>query len=67
MLLTEFYHKAPLEKIYDNLDELQTDLDKYLYFYNFQRTHQGYRLKGKKPFMLLYNPQYRLGLCANNV
>jgi transposase InsO family protein len=66
-LLTEFYQRALLEKIYDNLDELQTDLDKYLYFYNFQRTHQGYRLKGKKPFMLLYNPQYRLALCANNI
>ena len=66
-LLTEFYHKALLEKIYDNLDGLQADLDKYLYFYNFQRTHQGYRLKGKKPFMLLYNPQYRLALCAKNI
>ena len=64
-LLTEFYHKALLERVYESLDELQADLDRYLYFYNFQRTHQGYRLKGKKPFMLLYSPQYRLALCAN--
>jgi len=66
-LLTEFYHKALLERVYESLDNLQDDLDKYLYFYNFQRTHQGYRLKGKKPFMLLYNPQYRLALCAKNI
>jgi hypothetical protein len=27
------------------LDELQRDLDEFLYRYNFKRTHQGYKLK----------------------
>ncbi len=44
----EFYHVNILRKVYDSLDSLQADLDKYLYFYNFQRTHQGYRLKRQK-------------------
>jgi len=49
-LLEEFYQPALLRKNYTSITELQADLDNYLYFYNFQRTHQGYRLKGKKPY-----------------
>jgi transposase InsO family protein len=48
-LLEEFYQPALMRKNYSSIKELQADLDRYLYFYNFQRTHQGYRLKGKKP------------------
>ena len=48
-LLEEFYQPALLRKNYASITELQDDLNRYLYFYNFQRTHQGYRLKGKKP------------------
>ena len=55
-LRDEFYHVNMLRKVYGSLDSLQADLDKYLYFYNFQRTHQGYRLKGRKPYELLYRP-----------
>jgi len=54
-LLEEFYQPALLGKIYSSIKELQDDLDRYLYFYNFQRTHQGYRLKGLKPCTKLFS------------
>ncbi len=53
-LLEEFYQPALLKKNYGSIAELQSDLDNYLYFYNFQRTHQGYKLKGLKPCNKLY-------------
>ena len=53
-ILEEFYQPALLKKTYHNLGELQDDLGQFLYFYNFQRTHQGYRTKGSKPCDLLY-------------
>jgi hypothetical protein len=36
-------------KIYLNLEELQQDLDLWLYKYNNQRTHQGKRCQGRTP------------------
>ena len=54
-LLEEFYQPALLSKNYKDIRELQDDLNRYLYFYNFQRTHQGYRLKGSKPCSKLYS------------
>ena len=48
-LLEEFYQPSLMRKNYSSIAQLQADLDRYLYFYNFQRTHQGYRLKGKIP------------------
>jgi len=53
-LLEEFYQPSLMRKNYASIDQLQADLDRYLYFYNFQRTHQGYRLKGKKPCEKLF-------------
>jgi transposase InsO family protein len=49
-LLEEFYQIAMLNKVYTSLDQLQDDLDKFIYYYNFKRTNQGYRLKGKIPY-----------------
>jgi transposase InsO family protein len=54
-LLEEFYQPALMSKNYASIKELQADLDRYLYFYNFQRTHQGYRLKGSKPCIKLFS------------
>ncbi len=48
-ILEEFYQPALLKRTYSTIEELQDDLDRFLYFYNFQRTHQGYRLRGSKP------------------
>jgi len=53
-ILEEFYQPALLKKTYHTIEELQYDLGQFLYFYNFQRTHQGYRTKGSKPCDLLY-------------
>jgi len=53
-ILEEFYQPSLLKKTYHSLEELQYDLDQFLYFYNFQRTHQGYRTRGSKPCDLLY-------------
>jgi len=54
-LLEEFYQPSLMRKNYRSIAELQADLDKYLYFYNFQRTHQGYRLKGSIPSLKLHS------------
>src|SRR5690554_5023690 len=40
-ILEEFYNVAFRKKIYNTLDQLQEDLDKYLNKYNYERTHQG--------------------------
>lgn len=48
-LLNDFYHLAFRRKIYTSLEELQKDLDEFLYSYNFERTHQGWKLNGKTP------------------
>ncbi len=44
-ILDEFYQVAFRKKLYYSLEELQKDLNKFLYEYNFKRTHQGYKLK----------------------
>ena len=48
-ILQEFYQVAFRKKIYHSLDELQKDLDDWLYFYNHQRTHQGKMCCGRTP------------------
>ena len=35
------------------INEIQRDLDRFLTCYNLQRTHQGYRLKGRTPVQAL--------------
>ena len=52
-VLEEFFCVAFRRKWYHSLEELQKDLDTYLWHYNFQRPHQGYRLKGKRPIDVL--------------
>jgi len=39
-----------MKKVYSSLFELQDDLDQFITYYNFKRTNQGYRLKGKIPY-----------------
>lgn len=45
----EFYAVAFRKKVYNSIQELQTDLDKWLAFYNQERTHQGRFCFGKTP------------------
>lgn len=48
-ILEEFYQVALRKKIYNTVQELQDDLKQFIAFYNFNRPHQGYRLKGRCP------------------
>ncbi len=45
----EFLNIAKLKKEYKQLEELQTDLDEWLNYYNNERPHQGYRNRGRRP------------------
>lgn len=49
-MIEEFYNIAFRKKIYNTLEELQSDLDRYLQKYNFERTHQGKRCCGRTPW-----------------
>src|SRR5215467_1783025 len=48
-VLDEFYRVAFRKKIYDTIDELQTDLDTWLVDYNYRRPNQGRWCFGKTP------------------
>lgn len=45
----EFYDIAFRKKIYNSLEELQTDVDTWLFKYNEQRPHSGKHCYGKTP------------------
>jgi transposase InsO family protein len=61
-LLEEFYQVAMIKKVYTCLNQLQDDLDKFIYYYNFKRTNQGYRLKGKIPYQKFIDGKRKLAL-----
>lgn len=48
-ILEEFYQRAFRRKIYNGINELQEDLDKWLEYYNKERTHQGKMCCGRTP------------------
>lgn len=48
-ILEEFYQVAFRKKIYNNLEELQLDLDEWVHYYNNERTHQGKMCCGRTP------------------
>jgi len=50
MLLEEFYQIAMIKKVYSSLDQLQDDLNQFITYYNFKRTNQRHKLKGKIPY-----------------
>ena len=52
-LLDECFRVAGRTTWYIEVDEIQRDLDRFLDYYNVQRTHQGYRLKGRTPAQAL--------------
>jgi transposase InsO family protein len=45
----EFYAVAFRKKMYDSLESLQTDLDQWLHYYNYERPHSGRYCFGKTP------------------
>jgi transposase InsO family protein len=48
-ILQEFYQVSFRKKVYNSLDELQEDLDKWIEYYNEERTHTGKYCFGKTP------------------
>ena len=48
-ILQEFYQTVFRKKIYNNIEDLQVDLDEWLIFYNNERTHQGKMCCGRTP------------------
>ena len=52
-ILDEFYKVIFRKKIYQNLQELQDDLDEWIDFYNNERTHQGKMCCGRTPMQTL--------------
>jgi transposase InsO family protein len=48
-VLDEFFREAFRKTLYETVEALQEDLDKWLTYYNTQRTHQGYRNMGRRP------------------
>ncbi len=48
-ILQEFYQITFRKKLYDNLEDLQKDLDEWLEYYNNRRTHQGKMCCGRTP------------------
>ena len=54
-ILQEFYRVTFRKKIYEDIDELQKDLDDWLSYYNNERTHQGKMGCGRTPMETLIN------------
>jgi|TARA_Y100000310_G_C20565164_1_gene755125 transposase InsO family protein/molybdenum-dependent DNA-binding transcriptional regulator ModE len=52
-ILQEFYQPALRRKIFESIEELQTDLDEWLKYYNNERTHQGKKCCGRTPMETL--------------
>lgn len=52
-VLQEFYQITFRKKIYSTIEDLQTDLDEWLFYYNNERTHQGKMCCGRTPLETL--------------
>lgn len=52
-ILQEFYQVTFRRKIYQSIEELQTDLEEWLAYYNNDRTHQGKMCCGRTPMQTL--------------
>jgi transposase InsO family protein len=48
-ILQEFYQVTFRKKVYKTLEELQTDLDNWISWYNSERSHQGKMCCGRTP------------------
>lgn len=54
-ILEEFYQVTFRKHIYTNLEDLQEDLDKWLEYYNSNRTHQGKMCCGRTPMETFFD------------
>lgn len=51
----EFYAQAFRRKLFTSMDELQNDLDKWMKYYNEDRTHSGKYCFGKTPLQTFFD------------
>lgn len=49
-ILDEFFRVELRGKVYESLDALEIDLQRWLVYYNVDRPHQGYRNRGNTPY-----------------
>ena len=54
----EFYAIAFRKKLYSSIDELQKDLDQWLFHYNYERTHSGKHCFGKTPMQTFIDSKH---------
>jgi len=54
-ILSELWRCAFRRTYYTTLRQLERDLQDYLRFYNWERAHQGYRLRGKTPASVFFS------------
>ena len=52
-ILQEFYQVTFRKNIYEDIDQLQNDLDLWIDHYNNERTHQGKVCEGRTPMQTL--------------
>jgi len=52
-LLDECFRVKGRQTWYIGPEEIQRDLDRFIRYYNLERSHQGYRLKGRTPAQAL--------------
>ena len=52
-ILNEFYQVTFRKKVYTTIEELQKDLDDWIFNYNNERTHQGKICGGRTPMQTL--------------
>jgi hypothetical protein len=52
-MLDECFRVQGRQTWYIEVEEIQRDLDTFMRYYNLERTHQGYRLKGRTPAQAL--------------
>ena len=52
-LLDECFRVEGRKTWYVTPEEIQRDLDRFLGYYNLERSHQGYRLRGRTPAQAL--------------
>ncbi len=57
-ILQEFYQVAFRKNIYSSIDALQIELDKWLVYYNTERTHQGKMCLGRTPLSTLIGGKF---------
>jgi transposase InsO family protein len=53
-ILQEFYQVAFRKAVFENIDQLQKELDTWIEFYNTERAHQGKMCCGRTPLATLF-------------